>query len=250
MAQLAFEQIINLTEDSGNTMPTLTQKLMIGNEPNNELYQYYIYEALTKDKKAYIVLAAYNPLQWGPPDRHLTGLAVSNIGIKTFPQLGAYGFYTRLGESSSKLLMPIHLRRNVFYAAPTLTFVEQTDSYIFTFTNPADITYYCFRLILTRGQFADEYVSYLPTLEVPKSELNGSYVGYAIGYVGEGQYVSEDSNLIELSLVNPNPPGPVEYYSTDEVDSIVDGIETEIAAINDEIGDIGTALDAINGEVI
>lgn len=203
---LNIEQQIVLSERS------TTSQEMIGNEPDNSLYKYFLEDNNSaSDQKAQIVYSNYDSLVWGEVAKHLTSQKVRRIGIKTFPQVGAIGFFTLLNEERSKILAPVH-HKVTKYATPTFT-VEETDTtFIFHCSAPKDVTYVCYRIILRLDKFAHEYITYEETLEVPKPATTGTYDIYCVGYIHEGEAVSEDSNHISLSIVGTSTewPGPMQ----------------------------------------
>ena len=125
-------------------------------------------------------------------------------------------------------------------AAPTLQ-MEQLDKRIkFIITNPKDVTYKCFRIILALDSFAYEYVTYDTEFICDMPEVRGVYDIHCIGYVEEGQYVSYISNTITLRVLTGKesfaPDNSTSYYTKEQIDAI--------------IGDISTLLDKLNGVVI
>lgn len=203
---LNIEQQIVLSERNN------TSQEMIGNEPDNSLYKYFLEDSNNaSDQEAQIVYSNYDSLVWGEMAKHLTSQKVRRIGIKTFPQVGAVGFFTLLNEERSKILAPVH-HKVTKYATPTFT-VEETDTtFIFHCNSPKDVAYACYRIILRLEKFAHEYVTYEETLEVPKPATTGTYDIYCVGYVHEGEAVSEDSTHYSVDVVGTQEdwPGPQE----------------------------------------
>lgn len=221
MAQLTFEKVINLTEDPNNKEPLVVQHLMMGNEPNNDIWQYYTHDGRAGDKQSNVGTSNYDNLVWKKETRHLTTQKVRNIGIKTFPQLGAVGFYTLLNEERSKILAPIHIRAKKL-TQPTFTIEETDTQFIFTIEPPADVTYICYRVILRLGDFATEYVTYDTALTVDKPYPPGTYDIYCVGYVNEGEIVSEDSVHYAKEVVGSVAPpilAPDIYATSAELDA-------------------------------
>ena len=203
---LNIEQQIVLSERS------TTSQEMIGNEPDNSLYKYFLEDNNSaSDQKAQIVYSNYDSLVWGEVAKHLTSQKVRRIGIKTFPQVGAIGFFTLLNEERSKILAPVH-HKVTKYASPIFTFEETDTTFIFHCSSPKDVSYACYRIILRLDKFAHEYVTYEETLEVPKPATTGTYDIYCVGYVHEGEAVSEDSTHYSVDVVGTQEdwPGPQE----------------------------------------
>ena len=250
MAELKFEKIINLTEATNNSAPALVEKLMIGNEPNNDIWQYFIYKKSAQDKKSSIECSNYDELKWQKVTRSMTAKRCADIGMKTFPHIGAIGFYTPL-FGTSKLVVPIHAQRSTRYTPPTLSMEEKDDRLYFTITPPEDITYACYRILLQLEFFAFEYVTYELEIDVPKPTVKGDYLIYCLGYVDEGSYISEDSNVLTMSVTTGSDvPVAPQYYTSAEIDSMLNDINKEVTEVKDSIGDIGTVLDTINGEIV
>lgn len=231
---LNIEQQIVLSERS------TTLQEMIGNEPDNSLYKYFLEDSnIASDQKAQIVYSNYDSLAWGEVAKHLTSQKVRRIGIKTFPQVGAIGFFTLLNEERSKILAPVHVKSKK-YTAPSIVVTELDTTLQIVISPPIDygaddnddifsdgndifddgdggtinskIKYVCHRVILRLNQFAHEYITYENVIEVPKPITTGTYDIYCVGYIHEGEAVSEDSNHVYLDIVGTQEdwPGPQE----------------------------------------
>ena len=239
---IKIDKVIDLTNNSLNSSPKLVKNLQIAMEPDASILQYYISNNRAGDKESDIVLGSYDNLTWRLPATHLTTQKVKNIGIKHFPQIGAIGFFTFLNEERSKILAPIHVKSKK-YTAPSINVIENDTTLTIVISPPIDygvdesggndifddgdggkvnekIKYICHRVILRLDQFALEYVTYENTLEVDKPVTTGTYDIYCVGYIHEGEAVSEDSNHVSLHITGTQDtwPGPVEgsdLYITD-----------------------------------
>lgn len=239
---IKIDKVINLTQDSLNTSPKLVKNLQIAMEPDASIFQYYIANNRAGDKESDIVLGSYDDVKWQLPATHLTTQKVKNIGIKSFPQVGAIGFFTFLNEERSKILAPIHVKSKK-YTAPSINVIENDTTLTIVISPPIDygadesdgndifddgdegtinekIKYICHRVILRLDQFALEYVTYENILEVDKPATTGTYDIYCVGYIHEGEAVSEDSNhvFVDIAGTQDTWPGPVEgsdLYITD-----------------------------------
>ncbi len=244
---IKIDKVIDLTNDSLNSSPKLVKNLQIAMEPDASIFQYYIANNRAGDKESDIVLGSYDDIKWGLPATHLTTQKVKNIGIKSFPQVGAIGFFTFLNEERSKILAPIHVKSKK-YTAPSINVIENDTTLTIVISPPIDygadesddlfsdgsdifddgdggtvnekIKYICHRVILRLDQFALEYVTYENILEVDKPATTGTYDIYCVGYIHEGEAVSEDSNHVYIDIVGSQTdwPGPVEgsdLYITD-----------------------------------
>lgn len=234
---LNFEKVLELPQG-------ITKEAHLGNEPKNELYEYYMRTNYAQDVHTLVDYANYNNLEWSAAAASLTSQKVRRIGIKTFPQVGAIGFFTLLNEERSKILAPVHTKVRK-YTAPSLTVQETDTTLIFTISPPIDydidkdeedtsgwtsgniiedftdgttgtvnisLEYVCYRVILRLGDFAHEYITYDQILEVPKPATTGTYDIYCVGYIHEGEAVSEDSNHVYLDITGTQDtwPGPME----------------------------------------
>lgn len=201
-----------------------TETTYIAMEPNNKLYQYRRDADIALDRPTLVAQGDYSSLLWGADQQSLTtNNKVRRIGIKHFPQIGAIGFWTLLNEERSQILAPVHYEA-AKYAKPNFTVEETSDTFIFHMGSPTDVSnstkYKCFRIILRLGKFALEYVTYEETLEVPKPTTTGTYDIYCIGYVHEGEAVSEDSTHYYIDVAGtqtewPGPDASSDLYVTD-----------------------------------
>lgn len=231
-----------------NTTPTVTTKAAhIAEEPDSNLWEYYIDADLAADRSALIKLGNYIDPHWSVPARHLTSQKVKRIGIKHFPQVGAIGFFTYLNEERSKIIAPIHVKTKK-YTAPSITVTENETSLIVAISPPIDygadksddlfsdgsdifddgdsgevntkLKYICHRVIVRLDKFAIEYITYENTIDIPKPVTTGTYDIYCVGYIHEGEAVSEDSNHVFVDITGSQTdwPGPMEgsdLYITD-----------------------------------
>lgn len=231
-----------------NTTPTVTTKAAhMAEEPDSNLWEYYIDADLASDRSSLITLGNYVDPHWSVPARHLTSQKVKRIGIKHFPQVGAIGFFTYLNEERSKILAPVHVKTKK-YTAPSITVTENETSLIVVISPPIDygadksddlfsdgsdifddgdngevntkLRYICHRVIVRLDKFAIEYITYENTIDIPKPVTTGTYDIYCVGYIHEGEAVSEDSNhvFIDIAGTQDTWPGPVEgsdLYITD-----------------------------------
>lgn len=226
MSKLNIVKKIDLTADPNNIEPLYVNKLFIGNEPNNDIIQYYIRadNSMQEDKKSNIVLANYNDLAWGDKSRRLTARKIKDLGIKTFPTYGAIGFFTYKYIDKSIILCPVNVQTRQF-TAPSLAMSVQANSLTFTITPPEDITYECYRIILRCDAFAYEHITYDLSLTVPKPEVNGVYEIYCIGYENEGEAISFDSNILSLTITGGRdsfaPEASISYYTQEQIQAII-----------------------------
>lgn len=221
---LNFEKTLVVSSNQGATQSFL------GQEHNGNLYKYYTTDGVigtvvprivteAVDQYTPIVLANYNHINWSEVSKSLTSDYVDTIGIKTFPGIGAYGFWTLQGEARSKVLAPIHVNRT-YTTPPTYTYTVTDNNVVsFVISQPKDISYECFRVILKEENFTLEYVTYDLEFDITPA-YRGTYIMYIVGYIGEGSIVSEDSAQSILYISNG-----AEYSPSPCLDKYVDSIE-------------------------
>ena len=235
---LTFEYILNTSESS--IEPLLADQNFITNEPNGDILNYFVKNYRAKEKvQKYEPVTEYDKIYFTKITTRLTTRSVARIGIKAFPRIGSYGFYKDKYTGLSNVLVPINIKRD-YLAAPTLQ-MEQLDKQIkFIITNPKDVTYKCFRIILALDSFAYEYVTYDTEFICDMPKVKGIYDIHCIGYVEEGQYVSYISNSFTLEVIDGKesfaPDNSTSYYTKEQIDNM--------------FGDIGNLLDKLNGVVI
>lgn len=236
---LTFEKTLILADEySERTVNHLV------NEPDNTLYQYYIKNDRQYDANTKIVRANYDDLTWKYPTAGcITSQVIDRLVVKHFPMVGAIACFKYKGQEVSKVLAPIHIK-NRKLTSPGLIMDASGDDMLFSFSSPKDVTYICYRLILRKGLFAIEYVTYDTSLHVPFPDHNGKYDIYCVGYTGEGESISEDSEHISWMQKNgTDDPDTPPYYTKADIDALIKNLQ-------DQIGDIGSLLDTLNGEVV
>lgn len=212
-------------------------------EEDSTIYNYFIDGEAAKDRSTLVALGQYAEVTFGDEDRHLTTRAVERIGVKNFPGVGGIGFYKDIYNEESRIVAPIHstTRR---YSAPVLESVEIADGKLhIVITPPSDISYTCYRVVLRQGTFAFEYILYKTEYSVDVSFVKGEYNCYCIGYDEDNGTVSDDSNIITLTVTEGNDDWAPRFET-------VAYLEQRISNLEDEIGDIGAELDEINGVVV
>lgn len=200
MAELVFEKLYT---DSSNAL----SDVCIGNEPDNTITKFFIEAHRQGSRLGDVTLSNYDNINWQHSNCLMTSQNVSDIGIKTFPQIGAIGFYTLLYENRSCILAPIFTESQL-YKWPTMIITQNTNDITFTITDPEDVVYDCWRVCIRQGYFAYEYVSYEQMFTVPKPPT-GTYTFSVEGYLND-RLASEKYEQYDVSVVNPNPvPTPL-----------------------------------------
>ena len=241
MASLKFDKIINLTTSENNIEPLHVNNLCIINEAvDGELVQYFIDGNFARNKRTILQLANYDSAKWGTLKRRLTARSVSKIGVKAFPGVGSIAHFKYLYNGRSMIICPVNNNNKTKFTSPVLVMQCDADSITFTITPPKDITYECYRIILEHEQFAYEYITYDLSLTVTKPDVKGQYNVYCIGYENEGEAISFDSNILELTITQGQdsfaPKAEIAYYTKEQIDVM--------------FGQIGDLLDKLNGMVI
>ena len=201
---LSFERIKNLTAGTGqNIAPLYVHTPCMVHEPDSSLFQYYIKPSTNEawDKRATVDLGQYSTLPWADNQRHLTTRAVSKIGAKQFPQIGAIGFYKDLYTSQSYILAPVHNKQKTF-DPPSLSATLSGSAVKLSITPPKNTSYSCYKVIMRSGYFAVEYVVYNLTASVAKPLVNGVYSVTAIGYNELTGAYSSPSNAVSITVTD------------------------------------------------
>ena len=193
--------------------------LYIGNEPSNAIYQYYVNNTIAGDKRASVTMSDYN-LTWQNESRSITSQRVKSLGVKTFPQVGAIGFFVSYYEDRSFVLSPVH----VDYSRtdkPTLAITVGATGITFDISNDTAYDYMCYRIVMRLGYFAIEYVTYEPSLTVDLPEETGLYDIYCVGYIAEGSAVSSDS-VHQLVQIEGTGVSPIDDGAVDVIGAYFD----------------------------
>lgn len=169
-------------------------------EKDSTLYNYYMSDDTALDTHAKAPYGQYADVAFANENRHLTTKAVSKIGIKGFPGIGAIGFYKDAYSDESHAIAPIHTERDKTNA-PTLTTVEVVNGKLhIVITPPNDISYTCYRVVVRQDPFAFEYIMYKTDYVVDLPTVKGNYYVYCMGYDENTGMVSEDSNELTLTI--------------------------------------------------
>lgn len=205
---LTFEKILTL--EPGQS----AKQLFLGQEHDGMLYSYFAtpgHEAL--DQHTDVPMSDYDNLEWSPVDKNLTTDRVDTIGIKTFPRIGAYGFWTMYGEDRSKILAPVHIQRDRT-TPPTFSYSINGSKVSLSIKQPKDVRYDCFRVVFRDDLFAFEFITYELTTTIDV-KYTGDYLMYITGYLQEGATVSEDSEQVPVHIEG------IPYNRTPAVDKYV-----------------------------
>ena len=210
MAELVF---VKLYTDSSTEL----SDVCIGNEPDNTITKFFIEAQRQGNAYGAVSLSNYDNVNWQRSNGLVTSQNVTDIGIKTFPQIGAIGFYRLKYEPRSLILAPIYTKSEL-YNAPGISVQDITGMLKVTLSNPKDVTYDCYRVVVRNGHFAEEYVTYEPTIEIPTPTVTGIYAISAFGYLNE-QLASQES-LIQYVTIAGTEGEEVALLSTEEAEAL------------------------------
>ena len=197
MAELVFAKVYT------NSSTGLSD-ICIGNEPDSTITKFFVESHRQGNHLGDVVLSNYDNVAWNRKGSLMTTQEVTAIGIKTFPQIGAIGFYRLKYEPKSLILAPVYTRSKT-YEAPIIEVTKQTDSIYIKITNPSNVTYDCFRIVVRKGYFAEEYVTYETEITVPLPAESGVYAISAFGYLDE-RLASKESEIYYLATESPAEP--------------------------------------------
>ncbi|MCH3999928.1 MAG: hypothetical protein LKF15_00055 [Lachnospiraceae bacterium] len=220
---LTFEKVI--------TAPRSGTQNFLANQPDNSLYQHYVSEKYTPwQVHTQITLADYDTLSWSdPPEVCMTPREVRHIGVKTFPQLGAIGFYRLRYRDSSRIVVPLHPVKSGKRTAPELSVVlnKTTGSISYAITPAEDITYDCYRIEMECGNLSYSHVVYELSGEFTAPDKAGTFRCFVIGYLQEGQICSKDSSVTDLEIPATSASEKKKYTIEDiaELDNRISGLE-------------------------
>lgn len=196
MAALTFAYEFTLPQDYLNTC--------IGNEPDGQVLQFGIDNEHQVNAKGLLTLSNYTALTWEYFAALMTQRAVSRIGIKNFPQIGACGFYVDKYTGQTIIFTPISAEQQLF-DPPVLAISEVSEGLSVTITPPEGITYTCYKIIMRSGYYANEYVAYELSTILPKPTTIGLYDIFAIGYNEDTGVMSSWSNVVILNVTSGKP---------------------------------------------
>lgn len=234
---LTIENTIDLTAYAGNPAPKVVSQLSIIHESSDgELVQYYIQELnhTQGDKNSYAIgvfdkdsrtysYHDYPELEWSEPGQRISGNRIERLGVMAFPSIGAIAFYKLMHRKITRIVAPVN-RKDKRQTAPTLSAEVNLDGTVtFTITPPDKPEYECYRVVMDYDIYTEEYVTYDLELTVPAPRVTGEYKCYAVGYGGEGQLLSKDSNVITLTLTGQSDSYERPYYMKSELEDIAEG---------------------------
>ncbi len=198
---LTFTELADLRADG--------QLIQMGHEPNNELVQYFRKNDRIQNDMAEPNKGNYAGLTFDSITNRVPTKPYTLFGIKTFPKMGAYGWFRTKYEHITHIFVPL-VSPQVRYAPPTFSFTQTSTTVQITIVPPGSVEYDCYRILFREGHFATEFITYDTFADVPKP-ATGEYELYIIGYRSTGE-ISEETPRQTISITNPEPApggGPV-----------------------------------------
>lgn len=232
---ISIEKRIDLTEYLDNPDPEIVEQLSIIHESfDGEIVQYYITPSnKTQGDKNSTAIGVYDrdtktwsyhdydELVWGKPKHRICGNRIERLGVKAFPGIGAIAFYKLAHRKITRIVAPVNKRKEE-NAPPVLSAVVNPDGTVtFTLTPPKKPKYECYRIVMENGIFQEDYITYELELTVPKPRVSGTYKCFAIGYGGEGQLYSKDSEAVSLELEGEMDEYEAPFYSKAELKALL-----------------------------
>lgn len=241
----------------------------LANQPDNSLYQHYVSDKHTPwQVHTQITLADYDNLAWSsPPEVCMTPREVRHIGVKSFPQLGAVGFYRLRYRDLSRVVVPLHPNKEK-NTAPVLSLSLDADrkvlSYTITASDEEKVVYDCYRIELECDGRTVSHVVYELSGELEVPEQAGTFLCHAIGYLQEGQICSKDSNVMTLDLPGNPKARNANFTDKQELADAIANVHIDVdqaldkesknpvtnAAVTAAIGDVETVLKDIIGQEV
>lgn len=214
----------------------------MAHESDSAIYNYFIDDEQARDTKTFAAQGVYDSVEFTDLQSHLTSRAVSRIGIKHFPGIGAIGFYKDAYSFDNRIIAPIHARTS-YYTAPKLVTAEIVEGKLhIVIEPPEDITYNCYRIIARQGAFAFEYITYKLDYSVDLPTVRGTYEVYCMGYDEDNGSVSEDSNTIELEITNGTP-------SWSPFLDAAEALETDLGSLRIKVEGIDSRTETLEEDV-
>ena len=203
---------MSLTFELQYTEPNL-KSLKIGHENDNLLVQYFLDgDDRLNNRSTVASNGIYDDLTFSREARRITAVPVTNFGIKTFPQFGAYGFYTpKYGDGTSRVLAPINPKRST-NQKPYVELEQVGTEVVARIKDPSIIQYDCFRIMFRQEHFATEFITYDKEITVKVDP--GLYNVTVMGYTDDGKHSVESTSLMkELTQPYTIPQTPVMIVS-------------------------------------
>lgn len=158
--------------------------LHLAHNPDNKLLAYYLNGMFLKAGNFFPPGGSYTDFELEPETNTMTSNPVKDCGLKSFPHIGAYGYYTPLYQQTSIVIYPLNKVQQRTYAPPVdVTVDNQHISLVI------GGLYECYRVILRKEYFATEYITYDKNFEFD-SPYTGECLLSVIGHSNEISFTS------------------------------------------------------------
>lgn len=161
-------------------------KPALAHEADNGLWQYKLIDTELDNFVSFPNNGVYDDLSFTRKANLVTVKQVKDLGVKSLPGYGAFGFFTLLHLDNSYVVCPIHNRKETGNK-PEVTITALGDNkFIFNITSMEE--YECYRIELVNGFFTEEMIVYAVdgTAEVTLApELAGELFVQVTGYRNE-----------------------------------------------------------------
>lgn len=172
---------------------TLGNKTQLAHEPDNLFMSYYEQDERLDNAEAYPDQGQFVDLVFAHEPRMITPHKISDFGVKSFPRMGAYAYYTPLHEANSYMVIPIHKKHT--QGDPPTVHITDTGTIIKV---AIEGDYECYRIIVRQDYLAEEFVTYTSPFEfIPM--FTGSCLITVLGHSNEISVTSRPV-YIEMEL--------------------------------------------------
>lgn len=216
--QLTFENI--LTYENKKNMH-------LAHNPDNKLLSYYQDGLFLKAAGAYPPGGNYEDLAFIGEPNTMTSGPVKDFGLKSFPHIGAYGYYTPMYQPTSIVVYPLNKVQERTYAPSVEVSVDGLHISLEITAN-----YECYRIILRKEYFAVEFITYDNNFE-----FDSPYTGECfLSVIGHSREISTTSTPWEqlITLTGELPPIPM-YAPVYSVNNIMPDEEGNVSLDAEDI---------------
>jgi hypothetical protein len=133
--------------------------IALAQEPDALFTKFFISSGRLSNEATKVDGGVFSDLGFRHTPRLITAQPVVDFGIKAFPHIGAYGFYTPKYRQTSIAVVPIY-RDNVLYPAPIVTLTDTGTMIQVSISNEEDVAYECYRIVIRHDDLAAEFVTY------------------------------------------------------------------------------------------
>ncbi|MEG1543066.1 MAG: hypothetical protein RR382_00885 [Tannerellaceae bacterium] len=165
--------------------------MFLGHETDNTLVEYFMSANRLKNKSVMPPGGNYDDLVFVSEPGRITANPVKDFGIKSFPHVGAFGFYTPLYHPTSIVVIPIN-RKGEEREAPGVTITDTGTTIHVEIVGD----YTCYRIAVRLDAFATEFITYATSFD-----FTPMYTGDCIITVtGHSNEISVTSKSFETTM--------------------------------------------------